>query len=281
MESAEAARQFLNDVKGVFGVRGCYYLISVSEDAMSSFERRGLPFRDVFDSSFDAIQPVGYLSLEESRAVLETRVTGLPVPFQHLCHCLSGGLPRDLIRTTRELIHQQEGRPTMSLGELALAVVRAEFRGKVAAAMEAARLVPGGHSEWLAEWLSELEPMAVDAARLRDHYEGLRGCPALTLDGTDQSDPAQRVHEIAVEVSVFDYYAATVLGFFGDEPAFVASIEPLPGDIIDPLAEAAVESLAKARQQFSVNPWLAWHSLGRVREAVAWLESWPDPRSSG
>jgi hypothetical protein len=61
MESDQTARQFLNDIKGVFGVRNCFYLVSMSEDAMSSFERRGLPFRDVFDSSFDAIQRVAYL----------------------------------------------------------------------------------------------------------------------------------------------------------------------------------------------------------------------------
>jgi hypothetical protein len=56
MGSDEAARRFINDIKGVFGVRGCYYLVSISEDAMSSFEQRRLPFRDVFDSSFDEVQ---------------------------------------------------------------------------------------------------------------------------------------------------------------------------------------------------------------------------------
>ena len=41
---------FLNDIKSIFGIPGCYYLISISENAMSAFERRGLPLGDAFDS---------------------------------------------------------------------------------------------------------------------------------------------------------------------------------------------------------------------------------------
>ncbi len=133
MESEDSAREFLNNVKGVFGVKGCYYLVSVSEDAMSAFERRGLPIRDVFDSSFDAIQRVGYLTLEESRTVLAGRLTGLPVPFQSLCHALSAGLPRDLIRVTRELVQRGEGEEA-SLGSLCGELVGAERERKLAAA---------------------------------------------------------------------------------------------------------------------------------------------------
>jgi hypothetical protein len=55
IQSSEDARAFLNGIKSIFGVPGVYFLVSVSQDAMSSFERRGLPFRDVFDSSFDEI----------------------------------------------------------------------------------------------------------------------------------------------------------------------------------------------------------------------------------
>jgi flagellar biosynthesis GTPase FlhF len=90
MGSDASAKEFLNNVKGVFGVNGCYYLVSVSDDAMASFERRGMPVRDVFDSSFDAVQRVDYLTLDESRAVLGSRVVALPIPYQCLCHCLAG-----------------------------------------------------------------------------------------------------------------------------------------------------------------------------------------------
>ena len=33
----------------------CYYLISVSDDALAAYEMRGLPVRDAFDSAFDEV----------------------------------------------------------------------------------------------------------------------------------------------------------------------------------------------------------------------------------
>ena len=54
------AQSFLNDIKAIFGIRGCNFLVSVSEDAAADFERRGVPFRSTFDSSFDDIVSIGY-----------------------------------------------------------------------------------------------------------------------------------------------------------------------------------------------------------------------------
>ena len=73
----ETARRFLNEIKVVFRVPRCFFLVSISEDAMSSFERRGLPFRDVFDSSFDDVLHVPNLELSSSRALLDRRVVDL------------------------------------------------------------------------------------------------------------------------------------------------------------------------------------------------------------
>lgn len=275
MESDETAQQFLNNVKGVFGVTGCYYLVSVSQDAMTSFERRGLPFRDVFDSSFDAIQRVGYLTLDESRGVLESRVTGLPVPFQCLCHCMSGGLPRDLIRTTRELVHQQKVHSLVSLGELCIAVVWAEHRGKMVAAMETARASVGDRTEWVVKWLHRQYENPVSAAAMYDRYLELErwgGMAAPSKEGD------LRAREIAVEVATFDYYAATVLELFGTGDRFVAFLDPSGSKEIATAAEEVLESLAHARQQFSVSPWLAWESVSAVREMTDWLDPWRDPR---
>jgi len=93
MSSEDAAHRFLNEIKVVFGQANVFYLVSVSESAISSFERRGLPFRDVFDSSFDDIVYVDYLDVASAKRLLLRRVIGMPVPFLCLCHCLSGGLP--------------------------------------------------------------------------------------------------------------------------------------------------------------------------------------------
>ncbi len=98
LESDQTADKFLNELKAVFGVPGTYFLVSVSQDAMSRFERRGLPFRDVFDSTFDEIVYVHPLSLGEAQTLLGKRVVGLPLIYAGLCHALSGGVPMDLSR---------------------------------------------------------------------------------------------------------------------------------------------------------------------------------------
>ncbi|HKN55551.1 MAG TPA: hypothetical protein VJX66_23850 [Amycolatopsis sp.] len=95
---------FLNDIKSIFGIPGCYYLISISENAMSAFERRGLPLRDAFDSAFDAVVDIPCLDFTQSRRLLRRRVIGMPEQFVALAHVMSGGLPRDLIRVARDLV---------------------------------------------------------------------------------------------------------------------------------------------------------------------------------
>jgi hypothetical protein len=101
--SAEQAEHFLNEVKGIFGIPHLFFMVSVSDDALNAFERRGLPLRDAFDSSFDEILRVAPLSYPESRRLLYRRVIGLTEPYVALCHCLAGGLARDVIRAARQV----------------------------------------------------------------------------------------------------------------------------------------------------------------------------------
>ena len=105
MESEDKAQQFLNQIKGILPCQA-FYMVSVSEGAMSQFEHRGRPFRDVFDSCFGHIIGVDYLSFEKAMDVIGSRVKGgaMPIPFVALCYCLSGGLARDLMRAIRSLL---------------------------------------------------------------------------------------------------------------------------------------------------------------------------------
>jgi Cdc6-like AAA superfamily ATPase len=108
IESHVHAQSFLNDLKNITNLDGCFYLISVSQDAMSAFELRGLPFRDAFDSTFDEVIQVKYLSLQQARDILMRRLIEYPEPFLQLVFSLSGGLPRDLIRFTRKTLMQKD-----------------------------------------------------------------------------------------------------------------------------------------------------------------------------
>lgn len=101
MQVKDAVR-FLDDIKGLFGIANCFFLICISEDALGQFERRGLPIRDAFDSAFDEIVRIEPLTAEESIALLNKR-TDIDPGLAAVCHILGGGLPRDVIRHARRL----------------------------------------------------------------------------------------------------------------------------------------------------------------------------------
>jgi hypothetical protein len=279
MESDEAAREFLNNVKGVFGVTGCYYLVSVSEDAMSTFERRGLPLRDVFDSSFDEIMRVGYLDLPHSRRVLESRVTGLPVPFQCLCHCLAGGLPRDLIRVARELLHQYDieliasGGRDVPMALLAWSLGETEWERKLKGTIAAGRSAKQTRPRWLSEWLHLQTVTPFASSTLRDLTTDLREMNVLKRPA--KGEEALEAQRIALEMTTFNYYSATVLDLFGDGQ-LERFLDPHETKTMSPEGMKAMEQLAMARQQFSVDPWISWGLIHRVREQVLYLLPWDD-----
>lgn len=108
IRDSDRAEQFLNDIKAIFDVPGCLYLVSLSEDAMRVFASQAPAIRTAFDSAFDEIISVSPMTLTEARNLLDQRVIGLDYPFLDLCHVLSGGIPRELIRNVRALVHVAE-----------------------------------------------------------------------------------------------------------------------------------------------------------------------------
>ena len=101
IEDAENAEKFLNDIKAIFGIPNCFYIASLSADALANFERRVVSTRTAFDTTFDTVMRIGPLELRTAMQVLELRAIGLPYPFITLCYVLSGGVPRELMRIAR------------------------------------------------------------------------------------------------------------------------------------------------------------------------------------
>jgi hypothetical protein len=102
----------VNGLKDLFHLEGVHFIVSVSTDALRSFEQRGLPTRDAFDSSFDVIVGVQILSAAESLEVLAARAEGFPPLLGLFCHAWSGGLPRDLLRAARRCVELQRDTPS-------------------------------------------------------------------------------------------------------------------------------------------------------------------------
>ena len=218
MESTKAAEQFLNEIKGIFGVEDCFFLVSISENAMSSFDRRGLPFRDVFDSSFDEVISVDPLPLQQSKAVLRSRVVGLGPAYLDLCHCLSGGLARDLIRCVRQLsLHKDE---KLTIAKASKKLVEVELRRKVDAAIVEAKetSVEPGLSDLLL-WLRGLGAPEISAEGMLTQSETrpTNWPPAAGTGGPNAAgDDAERLVDLHVELATFVYYLATVLKLFAE-----------------------------------------------------------------
>jgi hypothetical protein len=265
IESDERARAFLNDIKVIFGIPHCYYLVSLSEDALASFERRGMPLRDVFDSAFDEIVRVHYLRLADAKSLLYRRVVGLPVPFACLCYCLSGGLPRDLIRSARTMIDFAQTLGLKSLAVLTSALVRTELQRKtdaIVAAVKRVQLEP--EVSQMLRWSTVLTATSTEGL--------LRQCiPSITVQTpvsaaklSDEEVAARRsVVRLATELAVFAYYCATLLELFNDKLdrnrlqwAEAAASEP-----------RSLDRLAECRQTFAINTPLAWERLSEFRNA--------------
>jgi len=127
----------INGIKDLFHIPGVHFVVSVSTDAMHRFAARGVPLRDVFDSSFDIIVSTRRLSLRESRLLISRRAIDFCVPAVMFCHAWSGGHARDLIRTARACVETGAASDTnIGVDHLAETILRDDVREVVDAAIE-------------------------------------------------------------------------------------------------------------------------------------------------
>jgi hypothetical protein len=259
--SEERASAFLNEIKALFGVDECYYLISVSEDAVASFERRGLPFRDVFDSAFDEIMRVRHFDLERAVHLVRSRVIGVPVPFVGFCYCLSGGLPRDLIRTTRALFDERELASSSELSVLVKLLLSAELATKREATISAvAKYGYGQDARESLHWLGNLSH-GVDLSPDLVALTAAAACSSGLSPLLDPSPEAAVIHRLLDEFVAYWYFCATLAEFFAAQ---------LPADRMMKAEDAdtgfgSLAHLAKARQSFAVDPHVAWTTVSEFR----------------
>ncbi|WP_181770600.1 NACHT domain-containing protein [Amycolatopsis pittospori] len=228
--SAAEAERFLNDIKAIFGVEGCFFLVAVSDDALASFSRRSLAVRTAFDSAFDSVVTVGRFALSETRRLLVQRVSSPPEPFVWLCHAMSGGLPRDLNRTVRELYDINAASGEVTLDALSRGLVKADLDA-----------VTDGLSVRLAERFDG------PAIRLRQHILNAR---RLTLTSSDllsypllrwASDVPDDLNLVYAQFRCYLAYAAAILRAFDDNAdAVIAALRDTDGVELHYLAHARV-----------------------------------------
>jgi hypothetical protein len=281
----EQAERFLNEIKGIFGIPHLYFMVSVSDDALTSFERRGLPLRDAFDSSFDEIIHVGPLSYTESRRLLYRRVIGLTEPYVALCHCLAGGLARDLIRAARQVgrasetsadgsplatagldrlddnrpaafrpPHDEAPHRARTLSAICAAVVRDELRRKARAVTHAAISAAPSQGQELHDTLNYIA-----------HHIAV-GEPAIKIVdfvGHPAAGEPDSVTRLRLDFATYAYYCATLQEVFTDQ----LDPERLVKATGTSSAQGSFDSLAEAREAFTIDTQLAWRSITQFRQA--------------
>lgn len=206
--SAEEAERFINDLKAIFGISGCYFLVSVSEEAFSTFGRRALAVRATLDSAFDEIIMARPLKIAQSRDVLEQRGVSMPEPYLWLCHILSGGLPRDMIRVVVSLAAAKGRSSSDQLNELACELIRENASMVLTGQIRHAYTVSEQEMSIVSDWLAR----ALSALPKADELEDLcLAVPEVAAGSTSA--------KTTMECQSFLYFIATMIRIFVDGSA--------------------------------------------------------------
>jgi hypothetical protein len=255
IRDSDRAEQFLNDIKAIFDVPGCLYLVSTSEDAMTVFASRTPAIRTAFDSAFDEIISVAPMTFTEAQDLLDLRVTGVPRPFLALCHVLAGGVPRELIRAARALIQVAGGlgsqdpdlpRVTGGMIKARCEVMRRE------AILQLSRsgapkgiLLPLHRPHWPGGGPGDLDPGNLEKAATE---------LSKAAAAQDNDECARMCQDVAVALSFY----ATVIDLFAQHPDRV-------GSSLENKRYPLIDDLAIARHAMRMNSELAQALLAKYR----------------
>ncbi|MFE0462996.1 P-loop NTPase fold protein [Kitasatospora sp. NPDC058965] len=268
------ARKFLGEIKAVFGIHNVYYLISVAEDLGAAFVRRGLPHRDVTDSSLDDLLHVPPRTPAESKELLALRAPSLTLPFVQLLHALAGGLPRDLIRYARRLVEVHHWTERSERTDLAPAMICEELSDT----LEGFRTLMAGQ-EWsaaggrlllgLQTLIQQLRtPAERNSPDTRARIRELADNPNALLPGSAGAPDGEgglsgEALTLWREASACAYFSLTLLEVFG-APDFESrrALAALKGRDGEP------QRLAEARLELAVSPHSTRIMLDDIR--LAW-----------
>jgi len=240
---ADSAQRFLSDIKAIFGVPNCLYLVSVSDEALAVFEQRVLLGRTAFDSSFDEVMSARELDFESCRYLLRRRIAGMPDSLIAFCEIMSGGLPRDLIRMARSVV-EASARGQTSIEDLTLSVVSSQV--EILKSAFIAEMGSGAYKNLGSRFPESL----LENDWLRDSAQS-----TLAVFGgmTDAQFP------MSFRAALY-FYATVAEGFSGKMPDRHGFLRGYSSE-----DTVWIDRLAQARNMISANGDIAWESISRFR----------------
>lgn len=261
------ALAFLAEIKAILGVRHVYYLISVAEDVGAAFVRRGLPHRDVTDSSLDDIIHVDACTLKEANAILEERSQDHTPHTALLAHSLSGGLLRDLLRYSLQIEEIQAKTEAHELAHISRELIFEELSETLA-----------GFRTLLSkqQWTQETSGILSDFRTLCGHLKTSQcACPDGPLfqaleHFAHQPAGSQSAYggitdvarQLIDEAAAYSYFSLTLLEIF-TAPGLDRRSEHAAAQS----SYGAHERLAESRLELGISPYSARTFIAHIRKA--------------
>ena len=217
-----------------------------------------MPFRDAFDSAFDDVVAVDYLDFDTARKMLGERVLGMPIQFQALCFCLSGGLAREVVRAARSMVElAPEDGPSRDLEGLTLQIVQRELSAKAHAI--SASIEQLGAAQVRSDLLGKLQSLlasAPTAQRLYEFHASLTEPQPIQRrrrSGEPPSADDVKAVALAEEIATYAYFLAAILRMFVNALDQVAVEKAIQAGMI--------QMLANSLRSQSMNPAIARRTL--------------------
>lgn len=239
ISDGEGAQRFLNELKAVFNVPHCYFLVSVSEDALAEFELAAMGMRTALDSAFDTIVRVDYFSFEQARTLLNRRIRDLPEQFAALAYVFSGGLARELARTAETIAGDCDSE--QDLAAVTEHLVQRQLDRTTRAAMDRVSRSPDRRAGAALIPLLDERPVGDLTSRI------LRAYAARVADaGHDRADP-EVLAAIRLDVVAMVEYLAVVQDIFDGRLGEARMADGLRRGL------GAFENLARVRRYLGAN----------------------------
>jgi hypothetical protein len=282
--SLDHAERFIGEIKAIFGVERCFFVVAVAEDVGSIFAQRATVGRSILENAFDDIMVVYPLDFTETRELLLKRVPGFTDSFVYLVHALSGGLPRELIRVTRRLVEiNQEMRDSGKLighrprlENLASALVQEAIIEAIRATRnQLARLALPGELTVVFEKLHSASTALIAASpfSMNVAYDLIVALGDLTMPdcpadkharSTVVGDDLDRARRIVRDFAAFSYFGIAVIEAFSDQYFDLELVQDMTARGV----EGSYEQLAVARAELTVSPDNSRDMIRRFRDSL-------------
>jgi hypothetical protein len=284
--SVEQAERFIGEIKSIFGIPNCFFLVSVAEDVGFLFSRQSILGQSALEHAFDDVVVVDALEFDEARDLLSARVPGFTDSFVFLALALSGGLPREMIRVARRLVdvnHRETKEDFFPrIGDLAVRLV-AEDSAEVLRTSRSQLARMSLPESWGAIFHQLRVAMALlgsEKTRPKEYRKIISDLcslrtPSPADSGTNQVENESSAAKVINGLVAFAYYSITVIEAFDNDYFDLRTVRKRARDATG----SSYMELAAARMELGISPESSEATVRRFRTRAGLPEVFDSPPS--